>query len=146
MEAVFHCQIQTPDALVYDGPVTLMQIATDDGVIEIHPNHSNLMTTVSASRIKVITEDAITQYIVARHGVIEFDTTTNRCNGLFFSAELTTSFKKESLLEYKERILKDLEQPQKLSRYHIDFLQNESMSIEKLLVIQEENQTTTITD
>ncbi len=140
MEKTFHCRIQTPDALVYDGPIVLMQIATEDGVIELHPNHSNLVTTVAASRIKILTEHAVTQYIVVRHGVIEFDTVTNTCAGLFFYAELTTTLKQESLLEYRERILNDLQNSEKLSRYHVDFLKNESMSIEKLLLIQEETQ------
>lgn len=138
METTFQVHIQTPDAVVYDGPITLMQIATDDGVIEIHPRHMNLVTTVAASRVKVVTLDGTTQYIIVRHGVIEFNTLNNTCTGLFFSAQLASSFKQESLLDYRERILKDLAQSDKLSRYHIDFLQNESMSIEKLLLIQEE--------
>lgn len=136
----FHCNIKTPDGLLYNGEATFVRIYTDLGAIEVHPDHANLVSTVTFSRI-VIQKENKRSYVLARNGFVEFDTNTNTLNGFFLDGEKGGSVKYESVEDYRKRILQDLNNKDDNNhKYSIRFLKKEALALEKMLSIEEEQE------
>jgi F0F1-type ATP synthase epsilon subunit len=133
-----HCNIKTPDGLLYSGEAVFVRIYTDMGAIEIHPNHANLVTTVTFSRI-VIQKENGRSYVLARNGFVEFSTDSNTLNGYFLDGEKGGSVKYESIEDYRKRVLQDLHsKDDKNHKYSIRFLKKEALALDKMLSIEEE--------
>ena len=58
----YHLQIVTPDGLFFDGPAKGLLVPASEGQLMILPGHINLVTTLTAGRAKVVTEQG------ERHG------------------------------------------------------------------------------
>jgi len=107
IKSYLNCNIRTPDGILYTGEAKSVRIDTDNGVIEVHPNHANLVSTVTFSRI-ILQKDNAREYVMVRNGYLEFNTETNTLDGYFLDGEKGGKVKFESVDEYRQRVINDL--------------------------------------
>jgi F0F1-type ATP synthase epsilon subunit len=131
------CNIKTPDGILFSGEAEYVRIDTDMGRIEIHPNHADLVTNVSFSRIVIQVPNG-RAYVLARHGFIEFDNAKNTCNGYFLDGEKDGKVKYETIEEYKSRIMNALrDKKESKNDYSLRFLKKEAFALDKMLSVEE---------
>ena len=64
-------EIVSPDAIIYTGNVTLVQLPGIDGSFELMNNHAPLISVLKQGKIKIIDTDDKTQYFDIKGGVLE---------------------------------------------------------------------------
>lgn len=64
-------EIITPDKLIFEGEVTLIQLPGSKGAFEILKNHAPILSTLDKGTIKVIQEGGKEQLFEIDGGVIE---------------------------------------------------------------------------
>ena len=64
-------EIITPEKRLFDGKVKLVQVPGAKGSFEILNNHAPLISTLSAGKIKVISEDNKQEFIDIQSGIVE---------------------------------------------------------------------------
>lgn len=139
METLFNCNIKTPDGVLYAGKAQYVRIDTDMGVIEIHPRHANLVTSITFSRM-VIQNENERDYVLARNGFVEFDTNNNTLNGYFLDGEKGSTIKYESVEDYRKRILEALHsKDDSTHKYTVRYLKKEALALDKMLSIEEKD-------
>lgn len=64
-------EIITPEKRLFDGKVKLVQLPGAKGSFEILNNHAPLISTLTAGKIKVISEDNKQQFFDIQSGIVE---------------------------------------------------------------------------
>ncbi len=64
-------EIISPDAIIYTGNVTLVQLPGIDGSFELMDNHAPIISVLKLGKIKVIDENNKTQDFDIKGGVLE---------------------------------------------------------------------------
>jgi F-type H+-transporting ATPase subunit epsilon len=64
-------EIITPEATVYQGECTLVQLPGSSGLFEILPNHAPMITTLDEGRAKIIDNQNNTRFFTVKGGVVE---------------------------------------------------------------------------
>jgi F-type H+-transporting ATPase subunit epsilon len=64
-------EIVSPDAIIYTGNVTLVQLPGIDGSFELMNNHAPLISVLKQGQIKIIDTEDKTQYFDIKGGVLE---------------------------------------------------------------------------
>jgi len=64
-------EIITPEKRLFDGKVKLVQLPGANGSFEILNNHAPLISTLTAGKIKVISEDNKQQFFDIQSGIVE---------------------------------------------------------------------------
>ncbi|OIP05413.1 MAG: ATP synthase F1 subunit epsilon [Bacteroidetes bacterium CG2_30_32_10] len=64
-------EIVSPDAIIFTGNVSLVQLPGVDGSFEILNNHAAIISVLKLGKVKVIDENDKTQYFDIKGGVLE---------------------------------------------------------------------------
>jgi len=64
-------EIVSPDAIIFTGNVSLVQLPGIDGSFEILNNHAAIISVLKLGKVKVIDENEKTQYFDIKGGVLE---------------------------------------------------------------------------
>ena len=64
-------EIITPEKRLFDGKVKLVQVPGTKGSFEILKNHAPVISTLSAGKVKVITEADKQEYFDVISGIVE---------------------------------------------------------------------------
>ena len=84
--ATLHLQIVTPEAKVYLGDATLVELPTVDGQLGIYPGHVRLMAALGAGEILVHIQEGTAAYVVMG-GYVEIGPEAVNVLALFASSE-----------------------------------------------------------
>ncbi len=135
-QSKLHVTIQTPEESSFDGECISVRLKTDDGEIEILPDHTNLVSTLTYSETTLTLPDGSEKIYALRSGVILMINDSNRLSINVFFAELLENVKHESILAYHKEILERLKDGD-LSPLQVRFLENQSESIKEMVEIHE---------
>jgi F-type H+-transporting ATPase subunit epsilon len=64
-------EILTPEDLIYQGEVSLIQLPGLDGLFEILNNHAPMITMLSEGNVKVVEKDNTSVFFSIKGGVVE---------------------------------------------------------------------------
>jgi F-type H+-transporting ATPase subunit epsilon len=64
-------EIITPEKMLYDGNVKLVQVPGTKGSFEILRNHAPIISTLTQGRIKVVTEADKQEFFNINSGIVE---------------------------------------------------------------------------
>ena len=64
-------EIVSPDAIIFTGNVSLVQLPGIDGSFEILNKHAAIISVLKLGKVKVIDENEKTQYFDIKGGVLE---------------------------------------------------------------------------
>jgi F-type H+-transporting ATPase subunit epsilon len=64
-------EIVSPDAIIFTGQITLVQLPGIDGSFELMNHHAPIISVLKAGQIKVIDENNKTQFFDIKGGVLE---------------------------------------------------------------------------
>jgi len=66
-----HCEIVTPDKIIYDGPVGLVTVPSANGKFTLLKNHAPIISVLSEGDIRVIGKDGHENFYKCKSGVLE---------------------------------------------------------------------------
>lgn len=66
-------EIVTPDAQLYEGEATLVQLPGISGSFEVMNNHAPVISSLKAGKVKVITKDNKENFFDIKGGVVEMN-------------------------------------------------------------------------
>jgi len=64
-------EIISPDASIFSGEVSLVQVPGSKGSFEILKNHAPIISTLGAGQIKIVSQEGSTSFFEIDGGVIE---------------------------------------------------------------------------
>ena len=128
----FSLQIRSPEKLVFDRDVASLLLVTENGMIEVLPHHASMLSTIQFTHAKIRFEDKI-DTILLRKGILFIDNTKNEVKILVSLAEMESEMSTISAKEYLTYVMEQLEKGESMSEFHLDFLQEEKLVIEKQL-------------
>jgi len=79
-------QIVTPEARVFEGEATLVELPTQEGQIGVYPGHVRLVAGLGAGEIRVHSADGLASFVVMG-GYVEIEPTRISVLALFASPE-----------------------------------------------------------
>ena len=68
---IMKVEIITPEDLIYQGDVSLIQLPGIDGLFELLDNHAPMISMLSTGNVKVIDKDNQTIFFTIQGGVVE---------------------------------------------------------------------------
>ncbi len=126
----FSLTVRTPDRVLFDGPADLVRLSTEEGEVEVHPNHADLQGVVGFSRV-VVKHDGHEEDFVVRHGMLFVDGEANSVRVSAFDGELVAEMDVGSARSVLETIRARLAEGKDLSDLAIRFLEDQRLSMEK---------------
>jgi len=132
MNTTFSLQIRSPERLVFDRQVASLLLATENGMIEVLPYHASMLSTIQFTHAKIRFENLV-DTILLRKGILFIDNTKNEVQVLVSMAEMESEVSITSAKEYLAYVLSQLEKGEHMSEFHLQFLQEERLVIEKQL-------------
>ncbi len=71
MKDNLHLEIITPETIVYDGPVGLVQVPGDSGTFTLLKNHAPIISALGKGEIRVIGKNGVEDIFKCDGGVLE---------------------------------------------------------------------------
>ncbi len=130
----FQFSLRTPVTELYNAPVDLVHLATDEGEMEVLPGHASTVGTIQFSKI-VVTSLNHTDSFLVRQGILTVDENGTVVRILATDAHKQSDMRLRSLEEYRTFILDRLKEPERLSKYQMRFLSDQQASIEKSIEV-----------
>lgn len=130
--SLLHVEIVTPSGTVYRGDADCVTLQTEQGIMQIKPGHADLMGVIEYTPIRV-DYGSEQEHILGRRGVVHVDNTTSVLRVLLSYAD---HFKHVHIAEVKDYLLRVdslLATGQKLSDFHITFLNEEKIALESMV-------------
>lgn len=66
-----HCEIVTPDEILYDGPVGLVTVPGASGKFTLLKNHAPIIAVLKEGNIRVIGKDGHENFFACTTGILE---------------------------------------------------------------------------
>jgi len=126
------CTIRTPDGLIYQGDVNKVSLQTELGMMEVEPRHATLLGAVDFSHIVAHTPEG-KEVFLGRNGSVYVDNASNHVRLLLTYAEKESSISVTTAKEYLAHIEEQMAKGENLSDFHLQFLEEEQMSLKKLV-------------
>lgn len=130
-----HCKILTPSGVSFDNEVDAVRMATVDGLLEIFPQHADLVGTIDFSHVWAV-QGQHTDHFLVRHGMLSVDSTQNQARIMVFECLKKESVDFKTLRQYFD-MLNGLLTSGVHSKMQISFLKGEISSMEKMLAVTE---------
>ena len=128
------CILRTPLATFFDGEASRVSGVTEYGSIEIFPGHVALTGTIDFSEIEIEFEHVI-QHFFVKQGFLYTDPEEDMIEFLVLFAEKKEEVDMQSLKEYREFILKKLQQGDSLGDFQLRHLEESKVAVEKMLEV-----------
>ncbi len=134
---VFHFRLLAPTKDWFSGPVDSVHFATKSGEMEILPGHVSLVGIIDFSLVKIRKNGHIDEFLI-RHGAVSIDPEGEGARIMAQDVQDRKHLDKKSLKEYLDFVTEKLKKPDELSKFQIDFLEEQKGSLEKSFQILEQ--------
>lgn len=124
--------LRTPNEIVYEGPASVITGVSELGAFQIYPGHMAMTATLSFAPIEIRHGNSTETYYV-RQGVLNTDPSTNQTHLLAYSCEQARDADINSLSEYRDFVLAQLDNEANLNDYQVKFLKESSESINAMI-------------
>lgn len=125
-----HLIIRTPDAVHYDGPASRVSGASELGDLQIYPGHAAMTAAVDFSRVLVEHADHQETFLL-KQGILHTDPESRRTEFLALSCQKVEEADLKTLRAYRDFILDHLQKREDLGSYHVRFLEESMLAVEK---------------
>gem|GEM_PF-5808180 len=119
--------------MVLDQEVDVVRLATMNGLLEIYPQHADLVGNIDFSHVWAERGQHIDHYLV-RHGMLSVDSVANQARIMVFDCRKKDSVDLQTLREYFD-MLSALLKAGTHSKMQAHFLKGEITSMEKLMSV-----------
>ena len=126
-------QIRTPSGLVFQEDVIKITLQTELGMMEIEPKHANLLGTIKYSHIVAHTSRSESQTFIGREGMLYVDNATNTASLVMTECTKESDISLVSAKEYLALLEDQLKKKNDLSKFHVDFLEEERIALVKMV-------------
>ncbi len=128
----FHLTIQTPDRTLFAGEADRVRLSTEDGELEVFPQHADLQGAVGFSKVFVVHGTHEEDFTV-RHGMLFVDQAANAVRLAAFDGHKTDEMDLATAEQYLALVRARLDAGEPLSDLGIRFLQDQKVALEKHL-------------
>jgi F0F1-type ATP synthase epsilon subunit len=122
--------IRTPLETTFENDIKELKIDTDAGRMVILPGHAPLTSTVTFSKIVVVTDGGSTEYFVKR-GTLSVSLASQTIDLMCMTCEEVKEVSLQTIDEYIDLIQEKLANKESLTEYQIQYLQDEKIAFEK---------------
>ncbi len=134
MRKYMYVEVIAPDGLVYEGSAESVIVATESGILQILPGHTNLLAPIAYSKTTV-TEGGAAQEFLVRHGMLVVNQADDTVRITGFAADKIADIRYENLIEYQRYVREQLSKKEDLDPYQLQFLEEQGASLEGVVTL-----------
>lgn len=128
----FQLTIQTPKTEVFSGDAQKVHLRTETGEAELYKGHTSFMGSISFSAATVTTDKGDESYLL-RQGFVFSDPAENKVRILAYSADKKAQMNRTTAEEYMKMIQDSLDANEDLTKYQIQFLEEQKIAVGDLI-------------
>ncbi len=130
----FNFTATSPEGFFLQTTLARLDIATEDGQLQILPGHDTLISVIDYSKAHAWVTENDAKELVVRHGLLSVDRQTNQVRLMAFSIDYTQDLEIKTLEEYYSSITQALETGN-LNTLQIQYLEEQGASMKKLMEV-----------
>jgi len=123
--------IRTPEKEVFTGDVTKVKFSDETGELTILPHHASMTCTIDFSALIFTLADGTEEDFMMKRGIAMVYNKQNRVDIDVLECVKTGEMSPVTAEEYLKFVMDKLEKRQDLSRFQLDYLEEEKLVIEK---------------
>lgn len=127
----FTLNIRTPEKEVFKGEVSKVKFSDETGELTILPNHASMTATIDFSSLVFTLADGTEEDFMIKRGIAMVYNRQNRVDIDVLECQKTGEMSPVTAEEYLSFLMEKLANRSDLSKFQIDFLEEEKLVIEK---------------
>jgi len=127
----FNLNIRTPEKEVFKGEVTKVKFSDETGELTILPHHASMTSTIDFSALIFTKPDGTEEDYLIKRGIAMVYNKQNRVDIDVLECIKTGEISPVTAEEYLKFVMDKLAKRQDLSKFQLDYLEEEKLVIEK---------------
>jgi F0F1-type ATP synthase epsilon subunit len=127
--------IQTPEVIVFQGPIQSVLLVNETGQMEIFPNHATLAGSILFSHTIVRVAPGQEEEFVMRNGLVLMNNETSEVKLLVEYCHKIADINFESIHEYRMFIEEKLKNKEALNSFQVVYLEEQQASLKKMIEV-----------
>ena len=125
--------LRTPEKIYYEKPAEKVSLSTEEGALEIFPNHTPLTGAISFSQVEISDGDHEEKFLI-RNGFV-FVEQESKIKILVYACDVVGATDAKTIQEYRDFVLFQLKDPSPLTTYQLQYLKEQKVALEKMVQV-----------